>query len=248
MPFDRKKLIALRNNVQAMIGKIEREDKLGNLDNIISENTNGAITAAFAQMESRMEQAMSARGGGDLEEVIEKLGRRITSAYSSASPKDRTDEVITAISNIRFPEVNFPNTVSIDNFPPQKIPNPVTNIKATIVGDTTGLLGGDTVHKFGEQTVAAGNTVALATYTVPVDLSLLVKGVYAEGIDDGLFALYIDSTKVWQARNSWTQRNVESDIQFNSVATGLVVELRVTNLKNLSKQYSGGFYGIRVNP
>ena len=36
-------------------------------------------------------------------------------------------EVKEGVDNIQFPEINIPKTISVDNFPPQKIPNPVTH-------------------------------------------------------------------------------------------------------------------------
>jgi len=44
--------------------------------------------------------------------------------------KDKTEEIIKAVKGIEItvPKIEFPNSISIDNFPPQKVPNPVTNI------------------------------------------------------------------------------------------------------------------------
>jgi len=44
--------------------------------------------------------------------------------------KDRTDEIIKAIKGIKLEvkDIEFPESISIDNFPPQKVPQPATNI------------------------------------------------------------------------------------------------------------------------
>ena len=46
-------------------------------------------------------------------------------------PVDRTDEVIEAIQGIEYPkmpEIEFPKSIAVDNFPPTRVPQPVTNI------------------------------------------------------------------------------------------------------------------------
>jgi hypothetical protein len=251
MALDRKKLINLRNNIQAYLMKVEREDKLGNLDTIVAENTERAVQTAFGQLQDQLEAVPDERQ--DLTEILEALTERMV----GATPKDRTDEIVTAISNIRFPEVNLPNHISVDNFPPQKIPNPVTNVKSTIVADDTGLLqaivdalGGasnaDIISQYGEQTVAAGNTLVLATYTVPTAKVLNVSGLYGDGINNGIFKLYVGGAKVWQGRNAWTDRNVQSYLIYIATA-GQVVELKVTNNVTSSTLYTGGFYGRQID-
>ena len=44
--------------------------------------------------------------------------------------KDRTDEVIEALKKIKvnIPEIEFPRSVEVSNFPPQRVANPVTHI------------------------------------------------------------------------------------------------------------------------
>lgn|SRR3990167_3160833 len=44
--------------------------------------------------------------------------------------KDRTDEIVKAVKEIKIeePNLNFPDSISVNNFPPQKVPQPVTNI------------------------------------------------------------------------------------------------------------------------
>lgn len=45
-------------------------------------------------------------------------------------PKDNSGKIIKAIKGLKLktPKVEFPDSISVDNFPPQKIPQPVTNI------------------------------------------------------------------------------------------------------------------------
>lgn len=41
---------------------------------------------------------------------------------------ERVAAVEGAISSLRFPEMEFPQSISVDNFPPQKVPTPVTSV------------------------------------------------------------------------------------------------------------------------
>jgi hypothetical protein len=241
--LDRTKLLALRNNIQNYLDKVERDDRVLNLDKTINANTtelvNGLYDGLVRKLDARQDASL------ETDKLIAALRELRT-----PPPKDRTDEVVTAISGLRFPEINFPNSISVDNFPPQKIPNPVTNVKATIVGDTTGLLGGtggEIVQSFSvNASVAAGNTVVLATLTAPIGKKIELSGVYGEGVDNGIFSLYINSLKQWQARNAWTDRNVQSYLQY-LVNTGLTAQLKVTNIMNATRAYSGGIYGRQIN-
>lgn len=250
MPLNRAKLIALRNDIQAYLNKIERQDKLGNLDTIINQHVTATVNDAVNSIEEKLGKLPGDNGAviAELKGSLLSLGESIQKSYKDIRPVDRTDEIVSAISTIRFPEVNFPNTISVDNFPPQKIPNPVTNVKATLVADETGLLGGggDVIHEFSENNIAAGNTLVFATYTVPAGKILNVAGVYGEGIDDGIFMLYIAGSKVWQGRNAWTQRGVQSYLEYDAAA-GQVVEFKIKNNRALTRAYSGGFYGRQID-
>lgn len=162
MALDRTKLIRLRNDITRYIEKNDRQGKLDNLDTTIAESTNRAVSAAFSGLEQKFEEVLSASTRSDnadeLGEILDELGEKMAEAYKASQPQDRTDEIVTAISNIRFPEINFPNSISIDNFPPQKIPNPVTNINinglrgivkstAMTVTDTAAKLPADNLEK-----------------------------------------------------------------------------------------------------
>jgi hypothetical protein len=132
MAVDRSKLIRLRNDIQRYLEKHDANTKLANIDTTIAEQTSGAVRQAFSELEQRFEAAYSAstrsNNSEELSELFEEMGEKLADAYKTTAPRDRTDDVVKAISEIRFPEINFPNVISVDNFPPQKIPNPVTNI------------------------------------------------------------------------------------------------------------------------
>lgn len=135
MALDRKKLIKLRNNIQAYLDKADREDKLGKFDLIIDDILQKKITP----VESKLDETLMFLQNVDLGQAenlnsevvmaIERLGNEIGKIKVEVPEQtDRTEEIVNAISNIRFPEINFPNVVSVDNFPPQRVPQPVTNI------------------------------------------------------------------------------------------------------------------------
>ncbi len=71
-----------------------------------------------------------------LNRLEEKLNDVVSSVNSLATltkkppTKDRTDEIIAAIKALKidFPDVDFPKSIEVSNFPPQKVPQPVTNI------------------------------------------------------------------------------------------------------------------------
>jgi hypothetical protein len=253
--MDKAKLLRLRNDITRYLEKNDVNAKVMSLDGKINEFTAITVGKAFDDLEGKLAGLLrQPNPNDDTVAAIESLGERLEGLLKQP---DNTEGITQAISNIRFPEVNFPDHISVDNFPPQKIPQPVTNIKSTLVADDTGLLqdiidalGGasnaDTIYEFGEQSVAAGNTLVLATYTVPALKVLSISGIFGEGIDNGLFKLYIDAVKVWQGRNAWTERNVQSYLVYEATA-GQVVQLRVTNIVTATRVYSGGFYGRQID-
>jgi len=258
--MDKTKLLKLRNDIDRYLEKNDATAKVMTLDKNINSFTAQTVNEAFAGLGTKLDATLATRGNTtpELLDALDELGDRIDNVYKTITPTpDRTEDLIQAISNIRFPEVNFPNVISVDNFPPQKIPQPVTNVKSTIVADDTGLLqaivdalGGasnaDIIHQYGEQTVAAGNTMVLATYTVPTAKVLNISGLYGDGINNGIFKLYVGGVKVWQGRNAWTDRNVQSYLVYVATA-GQVVELKVTNNVTSSTLYTGGFYGRQID-
>ncbi len=60
-------------------------------------------------------------------DALANLGKKLK---TPSKAKDRTDELIKAISDIKVtaPEMEFPDSIAISNFPPTKTPQPVTNI------------------------------------------------------------------------------------------------------------------------
>jgi len=94
---------------------------LGKLDNIINDHTSVQIASLMESIEEKFENLPTADvDNSELIGAIEGLGDRF-------KPTDM-EPFVEAISDIRFPEVNFPKTISVDNFPVQKYPMPVTNI------------------------------------------------------------------------------------------------------------------------
>ena len=111
--MNKTKLIKLRNNIQSYLDFVEREDKVKNLDTLINSNTNIQIASLIEKIEEKFEDIpMPEIDNSEVVEAIKDMTSRL-------NPSDNKD-VIQAISEIRFPEVNFPNKISVDNFPPQK--------------------------------------------------------------------------------------------------------------------------------
>jgi hypothetical protein len=247
--LNRAKLIQLRDNIQVYLDKIEREDKVANLDKTIIQGTTEVVNGFYDAISRKLDDVKTAPLVGS-NEIVEAING-LKNGFSIPAPIDRTDEIVKAISDIRFPEVNFPNTISVDNFPPQRIPQPVTNIKSTLVADDTGLLqniidaiGGinsNLYNAYGELLALVPTTETVAATYVPSS-AFQLKGVYGTGLNDGLFNLYIDGVRMWQGRNAWTDRNVKGTLELN-VPAGKAVELKIINLKPLASDYSGGFYG-----
>ena len=122
------------------------------------------------------------------------------------------------------------------------------NITVTVEGldGLDKLLGADLVQKFGVLTnLAPATETVVASYTPVAGETVRVKGVFAEGENDGIVKLYIDGAVVWQGRNAWSERNVPILMEAEALATQ-VIELKITNLKNQNSDYSGGFYGYKI--
>jgi len=105
--------------------------------------------------------------------------------------------------------------------------------------------GGNPVEKFGETSVSGNTETTLASYTVPAGKKVQVRGIFGEGVDNGVFRLYIDGTKVWQKRNAWTDRNVEGAM-FAEATASQAIEVKVLNLMPVAMDFSGGFFGIEL--
>lgn len=113
------------------------------------------------------------------------------------------------------------------------------------VGDVEELLGKVLMSAFGEASVAGSTETSLCSLTAPVGKKLRVHGVFGEGGTDGIFRLYLDGNKVWQARNAWTTRSVGDKLEVE-VPAGKVIELKVENQKNNTNPFSGGIYGYEL--
>lgn len=107
------------------------------------------------------------------------------------------------------------------------------------------LVGKNLVSVFGEASVASSTESLLTSTTVAVGKRLRLHGVFGEGGTDGIFRLYVDSVKVWQARNSWTTRDVTATLEVEA-NEGEVIELKVENQKGNTNSFSGGFYGYEL--
>lgn len=114
------------------------------------------------------------------------------------------------------------------------------------VDELESLLGKDLVQEFGELLALAPSTeTTCASYTPGAGETVRIKGIYAEGLNDGMVKLYIDGSVVWQGRNAWTERNVPILMEAQA-GEGEVIELKITNLKGQNSDYSGGFYGYKI--
>lgn len=108
------------------------------------------------------------------------------------------------------------------------------------------LNGFSLISKFGEANVATSTETLLTSDTVATGKRLRIKGINVEGNGKGLFRLYVNSVKVWQARLAWTHRSFNSIMDFEATA-GQLVELKVLNRDDVAVDYSGGFYGYEID-
>jgi hypothetical protein len=105
--------------------------------------------------------------------------------------------------------------------------------------DTDNLAGKNIQNYFGSNNAVVPSTeTLLVTHTSTKDE--ILKYAYGGGETDGRFKLYVNSVAIWVARNAWTERNVNSMIE-KKLASGDIVELKVTNLKLTNHFFSGGF-------
>lgn len=113
---DSPQLISAISDLKSSLLKVVQPTKTDNKDVV------EAIKSLSVLMASRKELDNS-----DVVKSITNLERILSKKKESV---DRTDELIKAIKAIKVsvPEIDFPDRISIDNFPPTKIPQPVTNI------------------------------------------------------------------------------------------------------------------------
>ena len=107
------------------------------------------------------------------------------------------------------------------------------------------LAGSVLVEESGEADVSVSSEVTLATATVNVDTYIRIKAVWGEGDGDGKWTLYRNGSLIYQARNSWSNKNILGLIEIQADA-GDVVTLKVTNLHNTTNHYTGGFYAYEL--
>jgi hypothetical protein len=106
----------------------------------------------------------------------------------------------------------------------------------------TNISNGVLSRSFGEVSVPTATETTLCSLVVPALKFVRLAGVYGEGLVDGIFRLYVDSTKIWQARNSWSNRNVSSEVNYDAQA-GETIYLKVIHQNGVSQPFSGTFWG-----
>jgi len=121
-------------------------------------------------------------------------------------------------------------------------------ITNTLLSSILAALGGavGTITLFGELLVTATTEDTIISYTCPVGKTFDLTGAYAEGDDDGIFRLYKNATKIWQSRNAWTERSVQTKEVSVHLVPADVLFLKVFNTKGASRNYSGGIYGNEI--
>jgi len=107
------------------------------------------------------------------------------------------------------------------------------------------LLGNSAVTIYGTVTGVPSTENTIVSYTVPAGKTALLKSVFAEGGTDAIFIVYVNSVAIWQGRNAWTQRGIEGMIE-KTLATGDIVDLKVTNQKTVNHTFTGGFYVYEI--
>jgi len=106
----------------------------------------------------------------------------------------------------------------------------------------TNISNGVLSRSFGEVSVVTATETTLCSLLVPPTKFVRLAGVYGEGKVDGIFRLYVDTTKIWQARNAWTERNVDSTVQFDALA-GETIYLKVLHNNGVNQIFTGSFWG-----
>jgi hypothetical protein len=107
------------------------------------------------------------------------------------------------------------------------------------------LTGSVLIEEHGNADVASGVETTLASTTVDADKYVRIKAQWGEGDADGLWKLYIDGSVVWEGRNNWCSRNVQGLMEYQA-DEGVLIALKVTNLHTATSNFSGGFYGYRL--
>ena len=110
--------------------------------------------------------------------------------------------------------------------------------------DVENLLGSVVSEDFGSVTAIPATEITIATLTAGAN-ELRLKQVYGEGGTDGIFTVYVDGSKVWRARNAWTDRNVRGTLD-NVVPATKTAELKVTNQKGTNHAFTGGLIAYEL--
>lgn len=100
---------------------------MGNALRGVSVDMNPVVTS-IKSLESTIKAQKPPEVG--VVQSLERLGKLISSDSKPKETEDRTDELLDAIKSIKIdaPKFDFPKSISVDNFPIQKYPNPVTHI------------------------------------------------------------------------------------------------------------------------
>jgi len=99
-------------------------------------------------------------------------------------------------------------------------------------------------RSFGDVSVVTATETTLCSLLVPATKYVRLAGVYGEGKVDGIFRLYVDTTKIWQARNAWSERNVQSGVEYDAQA-GETIYLKVIHQNGINQPFSGTFWGYQ---
>lgn len=103
------------------------------------------------------------------------------------------------------------------------------------------------VTVFGQAVVAAGNTLTLASYTVPPLQKFFWKGVLVGGGSEGEFDLQVSTITQAVIRNSGARRSIVVKFPEEPEASaGAVVSVEVTNVGDLAKPFEATIYGYTV--
>ena len=148
---DRYKQIALsfknsQASIDQILGAIEKDKTAEQIALMLREMRSEFIGAIkefrpdlqpLAKAISDLGRLLSAKRDFNDEGIIMTLNR--IEKILGEKPKkkeDRTDEIVKAIKEIKVEakDIEFPESISINNFPPQKVPQPVTNINLNPLG------------------------------------------------------------------------------------------------------------------
>lgn len=180
--------------VQKQIASIPKPDKI-----VLPKHEKVVLPSSYSFVEAKdiIKQLVN------LQDTIKALPKNMPKSNVSdidlSELLDGFNRLEKAISNIKLPEVEFPDTIDVGNFPPQKTPQPVTNININglrgpilstqlEVGASAALLpntalanrrsiilynGGNNILYIGNSSVTSSNgfPIAAGQYSPSIDLS-----------------------------------------------------------------------------